>query len=174
MPASTAAALLLTLRASADEPALEAPAPATNKPAFKATLRGGERIGNNQMQRAFLNIGTNQIAFHCPDRFSNGRDGSAEDCADGAGARLFHHGPRGQPRSEVGSDASSFKATALSRFPGAKISGESTDFVANHSGPAFNLEWLNPNGVVQSAHISFIPSAAGILEFSVVARSAEI
>ena len=170
---STAAALLLTLRAAAEEPVLETPAPATNKPAFKTTLRAGETIGRSQMQRAFLNIGTNQIAFIVPTGFQMDATKPQKivltDPAHG-----YFITVRVSSAAEAGSDASSYKATALSRYPGAKITGESTDFVANHSGPAFNLEWLNPNGVVQSAHISFIPSAAGILEFSVVARSADI
>jgi hypothetical protein len=169
---STAAALLLTLRASADEAAPGVPAPSTNKPAFKASLRAGETIGMHQMQRAFLNIGTNQIAFIVPTGFQMDAT-NPQKIVLTEPAHGYYITVRVSNAAEVGSDSSAFKADALSRFPGAKITQESADFAANHSGSAFNLEWMNPNGVAQSARISFIPSAAGILEFSVVARSAD-
>ena len=162
------AALLLTLRASADEPSIEASATVTNRPGLKATLHGGETIGTHQVQRAFLDVGTNRIVFIVPGGFW--MDGSnpqkivltAADKSAFITVRVL-----ATAGSEMG-----FKEEALNRYPGAKITQESFDLVANHSGPSFNLEWMN-GGVAQSAHISFIPTAAGILEFSVLSRSSD-
>ena len=167
------ATLLLTLRVSAEEqPSPQTSAPATNAPAFRASLRAGETIGRHQMQRAFLNLGTNQIAFIVPTGFQMDATDSQKIVLTDPAHGYFMTVRVTNPTEEA-AGASFFRAEALSRYPGAKITGESTDFVANHSGPAFNLEWLNPSGAGQAAHISFIPSAAGVLEFSIMARSVD-
>ena len=168
--AATLAALLLTLRASADEPSIESSATATNKPALKASLRGGETIGTHQVQRAFLDIGTNRIVFIVPGGFWMDASSPQKVVLTAADKNCFI---TVRVITGTGSDASSFKEQALSRYPGAKITGESTEWVANHSGTAFNLDWMNSGGVSQSARISFIPTPAGVLEFSVLTRSSE-
>ncbi len=168
--AAALAVLLLTLRASADEPSLESSATATNKPGLKATLRGGETIGKHQVQRAFLDSGTNKIVFIVPGGFWVDASSPQKIVLTATDKNCFIT-VRVLPGA--GSDPSFFRQQVLSLYPGAKITQEATEFVANHSGLAFNLEWLNPNGVAQSARISFIPTAAGVLEFSVLTRSAD-
>ena len=170
--AGTFAILLLTRRASADEPSLESPAAATNRPAFKASLRGGETIGTHQVERAFLNIGTNQIAFIVPVGFQMDAT-DPQKIVLTQPAKGYFITVRVSSAAETGLETSHCRSEALNLYPGAKITQESIDFVANHSGPAFNLEWLNTGGAAQSAHINFIPSAAGLLQFSVMARSAD-
>jgi hypothetical protein len=167
--AGALAALLLTLRASADEPAIESSATATNKPGFKATLHGGETIGTHQVQRAFLDVGTNKIVFIVPGGFWMDAWNPQKIVLTAADKSSFIT-VRVIPGAA--SDTSFFKEQALSLYPGARITQESTELVANHSGPAFNLEWLS-SGVAQSARVSFIPSAAGVLEFSVLTRSTD-
>jgi hypothetical protein len=168
------AALLLTLRASADDAAPESPAPtpAPVKPALKATLHGGETVGTHQVQRAFLDIGTNKIVFIVPNNFWMDGSNPQKIVLTKADKTCFITVSVGSS-ANAGAETSVFKQQALSRYPGAKITGESTEYVANHSGPAFTLEWSNASGVAQTAHISFIPSAAGVLEFNVLARSAD-
>ncbi len=164
----------VAVRASAGEPAVpDSPIEKTNKTAYNATLRGGETVGTHQIQRAFLSVGTNEIAFMIPGEFR--LDASNPEkivLTDNVNGGFITVRITSRPEVEVGSEASFYKAQALSRFPGAKIIEESMDMVANHSGPAFNLFWLNSEGVAQSARIAFIPTAAGILELSVMAQSA--
>jgi hypothetical protein len=168
--AAALAALLLTLRASADEPAVESSATATNKPAFKAALHGGETIGKHQVQRAFLDVGTNRIVFIVPGGFWMNTSNPQKIVLTSADKNCFIT-VRVIPGAV--SESVSYKELAMSVYPGAKITQESSELVANHSGTALNLEWLNPSGVAQSARISFIPTAAGVLEFSVLARSSD-
>lgn len=169
--AGTFAILLLTLRAAAEEPSVANSATVTNRPAFNAKLQGGETVGAHQVQRAFLNVGTNQIVFIVPTGFWMDASNPQKIVLTQAGMGCFIT-VRVSSAMEA-SETSFFKQQALSRYPGAKIIQESTELVANHSGPVFNLEWMNPGGVAQSARISFIPTTAGILEFSVLARSTE-
>jgi hypothetical protein len=167
--AGALAAVLLTLRASAQEPSIESSTTVTNRPGFKAALHGGETIGSHQVQRAFLDIGTNKIVFMVPGDFWMDGSNPQKIVLTSADKSCFI-----TVRVIAGAGAdTSFKEEALSRYPGAKITQESFELVANHSGPSFNLEWMNPGGVAQSARISFIPTAAGILEFSVLARSSD-
>jgi hypothetical protein len=164
----------LAVRASAGEPAVpESSTAKTNKPAYNTSLRAGETVGIHQIQRAFLTVGTNEIAFIIPGEYrldaSNPERILLTDNVNG-GFITVRIGSR--PEGETGAEAGFYKAQALSRFPGAKIIEESMDMVANHSGPAFNLFWLNSEGVAQSARIDFIPTAAGVLELSVMSQSA--
>jgi len=168
----TLAALLLTMRALADGPSTDGSTTATNRPAFKVSLRGGETVGTHQVERAFLNIGTNQIAFIVPGGFQMDA-ANPEKIVLTEPTRGYFITVRVISLAESTSETSSFKAAALDRYPGAKITQETMAFVANHSGPAFDLEWLTSAGTAESARIHFIPSAAGILEFSVMARSAD-
>ncbi len=166
-------ALLLAARVSAGETPLEVPAGKTNKMAYNASVRAGESIGKRQVQRAFLNVGTNQIAFMIPGDFSmDASDPQKIRLTDPANGCFITVRIGTAPEIEPGSETSFYRAAALNRFPGAIVAQESSDFVANHSGPAFNLKWANSSGASQSARINFIPTAAGVLEFSVMAPTA--
>ena len=144
----------------------------TNKPAFNASLRSGETVGNHQVQRAFLTIDTNQIAFMVPQGFFMDASTPGKIVLSDDSGSLFITVRVSHPQIPAeSSPADFFKAEVLHRFPGAKISSQSSDFAANHSGPAFELEWAGPKTVPQWARIAFIPSAAGVLEFSVLSRA---
>jgi hypothetical protein len=162
------------VRASAGEPAtLDSSTTKTNKSAYNATLRAGETVGIHQVQRAFLTVGTNEIAFMIPGEFK--LDASNPEkivLTDNTTGSFITVRISSRPEGAAGAEAGFYKAEALSRFPGAKIIEESMDMVANHSGPAYNLFWLNSEGVAQSARIDFISTAAGILELSVMSQSA--
>jgi len=56
----------------------------------------------------------------------------------------------------------------LNRHPGAKILDPFSREAAGHSGPAFDLQWVNAGGAEQSARVAFIPSLAGVLEFGLL------
>jgi hypothetical protein len=167
-------ALLFATRLPASEPPSNSTTPATNRPVFSASLRAGETVGDRQIQRAFLTIGTNELAFVIPAGFR--MDASNPEkivLTDNGGTYFLTVRVSTQPYPDAASAPDFFKARALNRFPAAKISSESSEFAANHSGPAFNLDWLSPNGVAQSARIAFVFSPAGILEFSVLSRTSD-
>ncbi|HWD93597.1 MAG TPA: hypothetical protein VG938_14745 [Verrucomicrobiae bacterium] len=146
--------------------------PATNRPAFGASLRGGETVGTHQVQRIFLNVGTNQFAFIVPEGFRMDASDSQkivlydEDDACYITVRVSYPSfSDGIPSEEY------FKSAAVARFPGAKIVEQFADAAAGHTGMGFNLRWSNAAGMPQSGRTSFIPCAAGLLEFTAVAPS---
>jgi len=168
-------ACLVALRATAEDATLElsvAPVPATNKPAFQASVRPGETVGAHQVERAFLNVGTNQIVFRVPTGFQlDASDPQKIVLTEPTTGCFITVRVGNRLDTDSGSETTGFRTTALTRFPGARITSEAMDLVANHSGPAFNLEWLTGNGTAQSARVEFIPMAAGVLEFSVMSPS---
>jgi hypothetical protein len=162
----------LLLRASASAETLpDATTPSTSRPVLSITLRGGETVGDNQVQRAFLTIGTNQIAFIVPTGFRmDASSGEKIVLSDNTGnyfitVRVTGAAPNGAEPQAF------FQNQALTRFPGARISNQFGTFAAGHSGPAFDLAWINSNGAAQSARIAFVSSPAGTLEFSVLSRT---
>ena len=127
------AALVLAGRVSAD-PALEANStPVTNHLAYNAALHGGETIGDRQIQRVFLTAGTNQFAFIVPTDFrtdaSNPQRITLTDKTD-----IFSSRSACCRQRRWISQSAYFRGLALNRFPGAKISEESSEFAGSHSG----------------------------------------
>ena len=160
--------LIATHVSAGDAPALEAVK--TNKTAYNAQLRGGEIVGMHQVQRAFLTLGTNQIAFIVPSGFRmDASDLQKIVLTEPARGYFLAVRISAAPSVEPGQETSYFKTAALARFPGAIIADQSTQLVANHSGPSFDLTWVNGAGTAQKVRIAFIPSSAGVLELSVLA-----
>jgi hypothetical protein len=168
--------LALATRASAEETPAASPAPAatTNHTAFNATVRGGETVGDSQVHRTFLTIGTNEIAFTIPSGFFMDASNPQKILLTDPDSNYFITvRVLGQAGIEAGAaQVDYFRGMALNRFPQAKITSQSSQFAANHSGPSFDLQWLTANGGAQSARIAFVPCAAGVLEFSILTRTA--
>jgi hypothetical protein len=66
-------------------------------------------------------------------------------------------------------DPASYRELLLSRHPGGKILEEFSLAAASRRGPAFDLRWNATGAVPRRERVLFIPSAAGVLEFSLVA-----
>ena len=121
--------------------------------------------------RAYVTTGTNQFAFLVPEGFRV--DASNPETillikTDYSCFLTFRIvGPATAGTTDLKPD--SCRELLSNRFPGAKIADVFSLAAANHGGPAFNLQWTNASGVAQSARVAFIPSAAGLLEFSLVA-----
>lgn len=165
--------LALAVPAYADEAPAPSPVATTNPPpAFNATVRGGETVGDHQVHRAFLTIGTNQIAFTIPGGFYMDASNPQKIILTDANSDYFISVRviTGQA-PDTAQPEDYFRGTALSRFPQAKITSQTSQFAANHSGPSFDMEWLTSSGGAQSARIAFIPCKAGVLEFSILTRS---
>jgi hypothetical protein len=161
------AALFVTHETFAEEGAS-----ATNRPAFGASLRGGETVGDHQVQRVFLDVGTNQFAFIVPTGFRmDASDPQKIVLSDNAGTCFLTVRISSLRIPPAPSPDKFFQTEALSRFPGARITAEASDFAAGHSGDALDLEWTGTGGTKESARVAFIPCAAGVLEFSALART---
>lgn len=157
-------------RAVASDTLPDSTGQSTNRPAFSASLRGGETVGDNQVHRVFLNVGTNQFAFIVPNGFRM-------DATDPQKIVLYGEDSgcyitvrvTGSVSSNDNSQDSNFRSTALGWFPGARITDQFADAAAGHTGMAYILGWSNAAGIPQSGRASFIPCAAGVLEFSAMA-----
>jgi hypothetical protein len=145
----------------------------TNSSPLQVLLKHGETVGNNQVQRAFLTCGTNKYVFIVPSGFR--ADASSPnkilmtDADNNCFITLRFGESTAAPDQPLGTTAC--RAEVLNRYPTAKISHEFTALVANHSGPAFDLNWNNPSGVEQSAQVIFIPFSAGLMEFDLLTSS---
>jgi hypothetical protein len=163
-------ALFLAGRVAASDTLAASTGVATNRPAFGASLRSGETVGDHQVQRIFLDVGTNQFAFIVPAGFRMDASDPQkivlynEDEGCYIIVRVSHPAfSDGVPQDDY------FRATALSRFPGARISEEFPDAAAGHTGTAFILRWNNAAGMPQSGRSSFILCADGVLDLTAIA-----
>jgi hypothetical protein len=158
--------LLFAARAAAND----APnyfASTTNHSALAVSLRGGEKVGDHQVQRVFMDIGTNKLAFIVPTDFRMDASDTGRIVLSGNSSPCYITVRVSSPTSaDAESQNAFFRAEALSRYPGAKVSEESSDSAAGHMGNAFNLEWTDASGTPECVRIAFIPCAAGVLEFS--------
>jgi hypothetical protein len=173
------AALLLSTLALAtrvfaeDAPAVSPVATTNPPPAFNAKVRGGETIGDHQVHRAFLTVGTNELAFIIPGGFyMDASNPQKIVLTDPTSDYFITVRVITGASPEAAQQEDYFRGSALSRFPQAKITSQTSQFAANHSGPSFDMEWLTSSGGAQSARIAFIPCKAGVLEFSILTRSA--
>lgn len=167
------AALALKTSAAWSQTLPQLSAPFTNKATLNVSVRGGETVGDHQVKRAFLNIGTNTIVFVIPTDFHIESAGNDKVVLADSTSSYFVT-VRVTDISLAGTDLETpfFQKRALSRFPGAKVSNQFSTFAGGHLGPAFDLAWISAAGTSQSVRIAFIPSAAGVLEFSILSRTA--
>lgn len=148
----------------------------TNVPALHASFKSEELVGGTNakpVQRAYLTSGTNKFAFLVPGDFR--MDASlpnkvvliSPDYSCFITVRFIAAGPSDTEAIQLESS----RNQALSEFPGATITSEFSITAANHSGPAYELQWKNTSGAGESACAAFIPFAAGVLEFSLLTHS---
>jgi hypothetical protein len=157
----------------ADQPETDT---STNVPAFRASLKSEEVVGGTKakpVQRAYLTSGTNKFAFLVPAdfrvdaSFPNKVVLNSPDYGCFISVRFIAAGP-----PETGAvPIESWRNQALSEFPNATLSNQFSINAANHSGPAYELQWTNPGGTDESACAAFVPFAAGVLEFSLLTHS---
>jgi hypothetical protein len=141
---------------------------AGSAPTMTAEVR--QESGPRQLpaQRAYLAVGTNRFAFLVPDGFR--ADFSqpqrlqllSADYTSLLSVRISDVVAVGEPDPNV------CRQMLLARHPGAKILEQFSRIVAGRRGPAFDLEWSAPGGLVRSERIEFIPSNAGVFEICVV------
>lgn len=134
---------------------------------FAAWMEHGEFIGEDQIRRLYLSVGSNQCGFIVPSglRVDVSRADrvtlSAPDLSYFLMIRI---------RGNSAGVMDGFRKQALQDYPGALLTEESSAEAAGRSGPMFNLRWKQAEGVDRAVTVAFIPNAAGVLEFSVVAE----
>jgi hypothetical protein len=144
--------------------------------ALQVSLKGEEFLdgaNGRQVQRAYVTSGTNQIAFTVPEGFRADASDPQTIVLSDVNYTCFitFRFAGSMPAGATELQADSYRNTALSRFPGAKISDEFSECAANHNGPAFDLQWTNSGGTEQSARVVFLPSTAGVIEFTLLASA---
>jgi hypothetical protein len=138
---------------------------------FSTQLKREETSGPDIVQRAYIACGTNRFAFVVPPEYR--LDGSNPEKivlsnADYSSFISFRIvAPLNFPAQAL--EPEKCRQRMLECYPGAKVLEEFSQSAANHSGPAFDVRWTNSSNAVQFARVAFIPSPAGVLEFSLVA-----
>jgi len=148
---------------------------AADSSGLQVSLRNQEFRGNDwQVQRVYLTVGTNQLAFLVPQGFRADASNPQRIVMSAFDSSCFITFRFMDPELAGGKELQSdcCRALALSRFSGARITNEHGEYACNHSGLGFDLQWTLSGGAEQSARVVFIPSAAGIMEFSVLSSSA--
>jgi len=144
----------------------------TNPPPPLQTIVKREELFHGQpVNRAYVSSGTNQFAFVVPNDFR--LDSSDPDRIEviATDYRCFITFRILDPNAtEIqGLQSAALRETVLSRHSGAMLKDEFSLNAANHSGPAFDMEWTNAGGAKEFARMTFIPAKAGVLEFSLQA-----
>ena len=122
--------------------------------------------------RAYVTAGTNKFAFLVPGDFRVDANNPALDTVSLISSdftswlTLRIAGPAPSDGGEL--ESQPYRELLLSQYPGATILDEFSLTAAGRSGPAFNLQ-KSVGGVMQSMRVAFIPSDAGVLEFSLLA-----
>lgn len=73
------------------------------------------------------------------------------------------------PSMADGLESASCRKLVQDRYLGEETSKAFSQSAGGHMGPAFDLKWTNSERVTQSARVVVIPSAAGVLEFILLA-----
>ena len=166
------ALLLLNAVARADDSSdSSADADTNSPPVFKAELFKGEFVGVDQILRLMLTSGTNQFMIVVPrglqvDQSSPGKIVILSP--DHSYYLIFRMiaAPESNPTKH-----DSFRGLLTHEYAGAKILEETFSQVAGHTGPSFDLFWRAYGGTEQFVRTAFIPSPAGILEFTLISNS---
>lgn len=135
---------------------------------LQVSIKRGELIGHNQVQRAFVTSGTNEFLMVVPGgaRASLAKPDQLTIVPTDYGYYLSF-----RIIAFASTEASSsnyYRDLILTRYPGAKIIETSSEGAGGHAGPAFDLQWTTTGGVDQLVRVAFIPSAAGVLEFTLI------
>ena len=124
------------------------------------------------VSRAYLTAGTNKFGFLVPEGFQTDPNNKALDRISFISSEyngwLTLHLAEPATSGDNDLDPQFYREQLLSRYPGAKITEEFSLTAAGRSGPAFDLQKMS-GGMLQSMRVAFIPSAAGVLEFSLLA-----
>ena len=154
----------VNLGASAAEPAPGQ----TNAPPMAAEFRHEEGPGQLPADRVYISLGTNRFCFLRPSalKLETSNERAVSLVAGDLGYRITFRLARFQPPATRQLDPAFCQAGLLEEFPAARIVQSFAAFADSHAGVGFEVEMPGPAHSWCRARIDFIPSRAGLLEFS--------
>jgi hypothetical protein len=158
----------------------ESPAPQTAfwPRTFEAATRNGEIVGwEGQTRRVFVTRGTNEFFFVVPQgmRVEVNPDMVAVVSADSTYFLTFRILSAAAADPDSG-NLDVYREMVSTRFPGARVMEEYPTAAAGRNGVVFDLRVKIVGGVERAVCVALIPSAAGVLEFTLntdTAKSAD-
>jgi hypothetical protein len=142
---------------------------ATNQPPYSTRLQRVGGPGLLPANYAYVTVGTNKFGFVMPDGFRLETE-SRQKVTLVSGDfnclltfRVLELAPGADTEPEI----TYYRQLLLDRHPGGKIVDEFSLAALSRRGPAFDLRW-NAGEVARRERVLFIPSAAGVLEFSLI------
>jgi hypothetical protein len=140
---------------------------------FAAWVESGEFIGDEQLRRLYVSVGSNQCGFIVPSGLRV--DLSRADRVDLMMPDLSYFITLRIGKSAAASLGlyDGFRQQALEDYPGAALTDEGTTEVEGRRGPTYYLRWKPAEGVDRTVTVAFVPTTAGVLEFSAVAETSK-
>ena len=140
-------------------------------PSFKTELFKGEFVGVTQVLRLMVHSGTNQFLIVVPLglQLEQSSENRVVIVPPDHSYRLIFR-MIDSPEGDL-SRHDSFRERLTQDYGDAEVTEESFSQAADHTGPSFDLFWRAYGGTEQFVRVAFIPSAAGILEFSLISDS---
>lgn len=149
--------------------------PAIQPRPFEAVVRNGEIIGWEQVRRVFVNCGTNQFVFVAPHGLRV--EASPAMVAVASPDSTYYLAFRVLSAAEVDPNSDNvdfYRELACGRFPRVKVVEETAKAAAGRSGFAFDMRVKIVGEVERTVYVALIPSAAGVLEFTLNADPAKL
>jgi hypothetical protein len=136
--------------------------------AFTTRIKAEEVVGSQPIERAYITCGTNQFAFAVPPGYRADASNPKRVTVTSADLSITITFALSEDigRIQMAESAEACRATLLEQYGGAKIISEFSKRAAGHDGPAFDLNWTNPGKSDESLRVAFIPSCAGLMEFT--------
>ena len=122
------------------------------------------------VHRAFITCGTNKFTFLVPDGYRLETSDPQKIALASADLKcLITWRLRNSMPSEAAElDPAHYREVLLSRHPGGKILETFSLSAVGHRGPAFDMRWSGAGGLARQERVLFVPSTAGVLEFSLL------
>lgn len=160
-----AAALCLGLLSGGTVRAEDSYAP----PPMKVLIRTELPNVQPPFHRAFVTSETNKFAFLIPDGLQVHNDPlhGRINLSNVEGNRYISFtilDPAPSERRKLNPDT--YREMVMNHYSNAKILEEGSRGAAGQSGPAFDIQWIGAGGILQETRVVFVPTAAGVLEFT--------
>lgn len=135
-----------------------------------AVVKNGETRGWEQTRRVFVKCGTNEMAFAVPHGLRMDTAGADKVTLVASDTTYYLSFRVRIPGTELaGTESAGEHARLLREYANAKITNEFQAATPENAGRAYELRWT-PTGISERlVRVAFIPTAAGILELTLVA-----
>ena len=160
----------LPLRAQPASPAGPPANLATNRPLYMTDVKRVGGPGLITADFAYVTFGTNKFGFAMPGGFRLETEDAQKVTLVSADLNclLTFRVVEPLPPGATELDPAPYRDLVISRRRGGKILEEFSLGAVGRHGPAFDLRWNAAGSVPRRERVLFIPSNAGVLEFSVV------